>query len=376
MTPSGESLTWRIGDLTGAIEADSPAFLSYARQHMAPALCVPCPAPVISARLLWHERPPRARTDLTPGLAAMERPDRDLYVEKGRIAWFRIDDLRQLVLQARRAGEGLQVQGDYHFYLNRNPQRDRLRRVWERRALDARREKRFATLLYYLAYYPAMWWLENHAATHPLHAAGVAGERGAIVLAGPSGVGKSTLTVALTAAGGNPLSETFLLHRGRDLVAVPEPVLLDTFSQRWLGDGAAQLGRAPGSFVFERDGFHLEHNVRQAPAAAIVLPRRASPAGIAPLTPAVAHRRISGGHQLVKDMRRYWAFAAAFENLGSASEAEALMLQRERALAALVAAVPCWELRLTSDLSRAAVTDMLADIANRSGAGSLSAPAV
>lgn len=359
---SAEPLHWQIGTLTGVIEADQPAFVAYARQHMAPLLRAAPPraaAPAVTARLYWHERPPRARPELAPQIGDMERPDRDLYAGGGRIAWFRIDDFRQLVLQAQATGPTLHVRADYHFYLNRNPRRDRVRRWWEGRSLDARREKRFATLLYYLAYYPAMWWYETHAATHPLHAAAVTGERGAIVLAGPSGVGKSTLTVALTAAGGTPLSETFVLHQGRHLTAVPEPVLLDAFSQQWLAAGTAKLARAPGHFVFERAGFHLPQHVATAETAAIVLPRRAAAAGLVPLAPREAHRRISGGHQLVKDLRRYWAFAAALENLDASEGSAALMLRREQALAALVESVPCWELRLTQETPREQVTELL-----------------
>jgi len=372
-----DPLRVRIGAATVSVAADSAAFLDYARQHLAPLVAAtdeaPDDAPRIVARLRWHERPPQPRGAMVGRLDDMERPDRDLYVGAGRIAWFRIDDFRQLVLQAHWDGSTLSVRGDYHFFLNRTTWRDRLRRVVEARALARRREKRFATLLYYLVYYPAMWWHETLADSHPLHAAGVAGERGAMVLAGASGVGKSTLTVALTAAGGRPLSETFLLHRGRDMAAVPEPVLLDEWSRRWLDDGGATLAPMPGQFVFDRQGYHLPGHAAQAPAVALVLPRRARPAGAAQISAAEAHRRISAGHQLVKDMRRYWAFAAAFEQLSADDTARGLMERRERALAALTHDVPCWELRLGPELSRDQAIDILADICERSGGGGLAA---
>jgi len=372
---SPDELAFRVGASVGAVTADAADFLTYARQHMAPALVTAAGSqPQIRSHLRWHERPPQARNALVPGIEAMDRPDRDLYVAAQRIAWFRVDDFRDLVLQAQIDGESLQMQGDYHFFLSMSPWRDKLRRTWEARGLDRRREKRYATLLYYLAYYPAMWWHEAFAQAHPLHAAGVVGQNGAIVLAGPSGVGKSTLTVALMAAGGRPLAETFLLHRGREMTAVPEPVLLDAWSRRWLGDSVAELTRAPGQFVFDRQGYHLAANMVSAPAVAIVVPRRATAAGAAPIPAAEAHRRISTGHQLIKDMRRYWAFAAALEALAPAGEVAGLMARREAALADLTRQVPCWELRLSADLSCAAATEILAGIAERSGGGGLVAP--
>lgn len=367
----------RIGTVAGSVTADSPAFLAYARQHLTPLLAAeddaPAAGPRIVAQLRWHERPPQPRGAMAGGLNDMQRPDRDLYTGDGRIAWFRIDDFRQLVLQAHWDGETLYVRGDYHFFLNRSSWRDRLRRTVEARTLDHRREKRFATLLYYLVYYPAIWWHETFADSHPLHAAGVAGERGAIVLAGASGVGKSTLTVALAAAGGRPLSETFLLHSGRDMAAMPEPILLDAWSRRWLDDGGAILAPAPGQFVFDRQGYHLPGHTPQAPAVALVLPRRARPGGATQISAVEAHRRISAAHQLVKDMRRYWAFAAAFEHLTADETTSGLMERRERALAALTRDVPCWQLHLAPELSRAEAIDILADICERSGGGGLAA---
>lgn len=375
MSDTAGPLGFAIGDVAGVVRSNHAAFRQYARQHLGPIVCAPGgDSPCIRSELRWHERPPVGRETLVPDLGVYERPDRDLYVAGDRLAWFRIDDFRDLHLQVRWDGTSLAVEGDYHFFLNRSAWRDRLRRLWEARGLQARRRKRYATLLYYLIYYPAMWWHEIQRGAHPLHAAGVLGERGALVLAGPSGVGKSTLTVALTAAGGVPLAETFLLHRGTTMIAMPEPVLLDDWSRAWLDDATRGLSQVPGQFVFGRSGFHLDEPVAQAEAAAIIVPRRATPAGIAPITANEAQRRISGGHALIKDMRRYWAFAAALEKLAPEATTAGLMAAREAALARLTETLPCWELRLGPELTCAAATDLLAEVAQRSGAGGLAHP--
>lgn len=375
MSAAASPLGFAIGDVAGTVRTEHAAFVRYASQHLGPIVRAPGADPgAIRSRLRWHERPPVGRETLVPDLATFERPDRDLYVAGDRLAWFRIDDFRDLHLQVRWDGSALCVEGDYHFFLNRGAWRDRVRRLWEARGLAARRRTRYATLLYYLVYYPAMWWHETQRGAHPIHAAGVLGERGALVLAGPSGVGKSTLTVALTAAGGVPLAETFLLHRGATMIAMPEPVLLDDWSRAWLGAAPRGLTQVPGRFVFGRSGFHLDEPAGRAEAAAIVVPRRATPTGVAPLTAKEAQRRISGGHALIKDMRRYWAFAAALEKLAPESTTAGLMAAREAALGGLTEAVPCWELRLGPELTCAAATELLAEVAQRSGAGGLARP--
>ena len=70
---------------------------------------------------------------------------------------------------------------------------------------------------------------------HPIHAAGVLTGGGVVLLAGASGVGKSTLATALALEPGvGFLSDSVVLHRGLDVLPVREPVLLDAFSRRWL----------------------------------------------------------------------------------------------------------------------------------------------
>ena len=187
---------------------------------------------------------------------------------------------------------------------------------------------------------------------HPLHAAGVQTTRGLVLLAGASGVGKSTLSVALaTEPGAALLSDSFVMQRGTEVLPVREPVLLDAWSRRWLGERMAMLDAIDGCYGLNRDGFHLR--VPQlsdgGPAALLVLPRRAPHFRIRPVAAAEAQARVSAANLIINDLRRYWAFAAVLEQLQPAG----LVARREAELAKLTAEIPCVELGLTPEVTPA-----------------------
>jgi hypothetical protein len=355
-------LTFSLAGACGVLRSECAPLMSYAERHLQPLRLTPMRGvPVIEATLAWHESaPPADRRAGDPVLGAMDRVDRDLYVGPGRIDWFRIDDFRDLHLRVQWDGACLRVHGDYYFYLSRDPLRDRARRWLTGRQADAQRARRFTTLLYYLVYYPAFWWYETLHGFHPIHAAGVVSDAGAILLAGASGVGKSTLALALAASGGSLLSETFVLHRGTAILPVREPLLLDAASRAWLGDSMHGLEPVREGFVFARDGFHCVSGLAdEGEAAVVVLPHRAPATAVRALTGGEAHQRISASDQLVKDVRRYWAFAAALEPLAR----RGLMARREESLAKLTANTRCFEFAIGPDLGREQAVRMVTELA-------------
>jgi len=206
----------RLGDLEASLTSTCAPFMAYAAAHVVPLRIADQTTPRVQAVLRWHEgSPPRDRLAADPTLRHMERLDRDLYRGATQLAWFRIDELPNLHLRFTWDGELLHVDGDYYHRLSADPRRDWLKRVLFSRRLPALRRRRFTTLLYYLLYYPAFWWLERHQDLHPIHAAGVEIGNTVVVLAGPSGVGKSTLVTGLAATPvAQLLSDTFLLQRG------------------------------------------------------------------------------------------------------------------------------------------------------------------
>lgn len=356
-------------DLAGALvrfRCDLDALGAYAEAHLAPVRRSGDRdfRPVIDADLHWHEgAPPPAAA--YPEFAGTERLDRDLYAGPGRLLWLRIDELRDLHLRFRWDGEVLTVRGDYYHRLSTVAAGDRLRRLLYRGRLEELRRKRFTRLLYFLVYYPAFWWLEHVCDLHPIHAGAVDTPAGGIVLAGPSGVGKSTLTTALGAAAGcRLLSDTFVVQRGTEVRAVPEPLLLDRWSVEWLGDAATgleplahayALGR--GGYVLPRGGFAASTN-----AGVVVLPRRGPEHFLRRIDGAEALARIQAYDDIVNDLRRYRPLAAVLELL----DPTGLGAARQRALADLTTSAACFEMGLTPTLPREqAVRTLLATFDDR-----------
>lgn len=337
--------------------------LEYARAHFAPAedAAADDTPPAIDAEIHWHEaHPPRDAAAAYPEVRGAERLDRDLYRNGQQLVWLRIDELRDLHLRFDWNGQTLRVRGDYYHRLSTNAGGDRLRRLVYHNRMDALRRKRFTRLLYFGVYYPLFWWLERMRDTHPLHAGAVHTPRGALLLAGPSGVGKSTLTAALGSGDGAAiLSDTFTLHRGTEMWAVPEPMLLDRWSRDWLGEAAKELVGVEHGYALGRDGYSVPaaRFRARAEAAAIVLPHRAQRDSDTRLDPAAAVSRIEAYNDIVNDMRRYRPVAAVLELLDPTGLGRA----RVRNLEELTAAVPCWEIGLSPSLTRdQAVTRLLA----------------
>ena len=174
------------------------------------------------------------------------------------------------------------------------------------------------------------------------------------MLAGPSGVGKSTLVTGLASdPDARLLSDTFLLHHGAAVRAVPEPLLLDAWSRRWLGEGSALLQPIDHRYSLSRYGFHWpdERLSRGGPVRLLVFPQRAPTHYVRALAPAQAQGRIRAGDLIVNDLRRYWAFASILEVMNP----QPLVQERERSLAEFVASVPAVEIGLTAGVSRAAL---------------------
>jgi hypothetical protein len=349
----------QLAGLQASVTSRFSPFMDYAENHLAPLRIRPEEHPYIEASLAWHEHgPPRDRLAAYPWLRDMERIDRDLYRNETGLGWFRIDDLPSLHLRFTWDGERLRVHGDFFFHLSDDRRRDWLKRLVYHRRLPDLRRRRFTTLLYYLLYYPCFWWLERKRDLHPIHGGGVHLPDGVVVLAGPSGVGKSTLVTGLaTAPATRLLSDTFLLHSGTNVRPVPEPLLLDKWSQGWLGRHSAMMTGLNHRYCLARDGFHWKDERRSAGGTIrlLLFPHRATTHYVHPLSSVHARGRLRAGDLIVNDLRRYWAYASALELL----DPSPLVHAREENLALLVESLPIYEVGITPEITPAGVIAMI-----------------
>ncbi len=148
-----------------------------------------------------------------------------------------------------------------------------------------------------LLQYPAMWWASTRGMV-PLHAPVCTARDVPVMLAGPGGVGKTTLLAAELELGGAATSDNLCVTDGRRCWGVVEPLRLETAEGRRMPHGRREAplrSRAsclsPEMVVVLRRGFGATAEVRLCPAAA-------------------AARELAGGTYMAGELRRYWAFSA------------------------------------------------------------------
>jgi len=344
-------LQGQLAGISFEVKTTYQPFLAYARSHLHELLSHEVRLPVeLSSWLEWREGQPQRTPSVGSDWRTMLRVDRDLYVGERHFEWFRVDDLRDLFLRVRFGADQVEVIGRFFFRVAGSRLVDRLRRILRWREVRHWRRRRFPTLVSYLVYYPCWWLSEARGIGHPIHAAGVETPWGVVLLAGASGVGKSTLAIALASEEGHRLlSDSFVLQRGRRVFAVPEPILLDRSSQAWLGPRAQILLPIGEKYLLDRRGFRVGAEKRSAGGEvfAILFPRRGPRTYMRPIEPKLAHQWLSSGNLMINDLRRYFAFAAVWEQLSPSG----LVAERERQLAALVENTRCFELSVATNWS-------------------------
>jgi hypothetical protein len=147
-----------------------------------------------------------------------------------------------------------------------------------------------------LTQYPVLWWAGVHGRA-PLHVSAMSVGRRVVVLAGPSGVGKSTIVRQALAGGGHATSDNLAVSDGVDVFGLVEPLKSDT-------------GR----------GRRTSHGRREEPLRSAA--PRLSPDVVAVVSlgngrPAVSRvdapeavRALVTSTYIAGELRRYWAFAA------------------------------------------------------------------
>ncbi len=182
-----------------------------------------------------------------------------------------------------------------------------------------------------LLQYPALWRASIRGRA-PLHASACTVGELRPLLAGPGGVGKSTLLAQELAAGGHAISDNLCVSDGITAWGVVEPMRVEGGTGRSMPHGRGEIrmpGRvaalAPNVLVVLRRGQDEVANLRSCGAAAVA-------------------RSLITGTYMAGELRRYWGFAAtltAGTELGpSQSPVEAIARQLASRLPAVEVVLP------------------------------------
>jgi hypothetical protein len=187
-----------------------------------------------------------------------------------------------------------------------------------------------------LLHYPALWWASLQGRV-PLHVSVTAGPGGVTMLAGPSGVGKSTLLAAGLQRGETATADNVCACDSHSAFGLVEPLRLD---------GAG--GTGPAAPHGRREYPFSGRQSRLDPDRVVVL-RRGLPADHAPavrqLLPGEAARELVTGTYMAGELRRFWPFAATLALATGLGPAHPDVTGVATALADRL---PCLEIRLAS----------------------------
>jgi hypothetical protein len=183
-----------------------------------------------------------------------------------------------------------------------------------------------------LLQYPALWWAGVNGRA-PLHAPACTAGAATPLLAGPGGVGKTTLLGRELAAGGAATSDNLTVSDGATVWGLVEPMRAEGLGGRRMPHGRAE-GRLPGRVPELR------------PDRVVVLRRgQGDAATVRPCAPEAAARALVAGTYVAGELRRYWPYAAllaAGTGLGPAHPPVG------RVAAELADRLPCTEVVLAS----------------------------
>jgi hypothetical protein len=175
-------------------------------------------------------------------------------------------------------------------YRWRPPSRDRVaaRVLRSRFHLLAR-----ATLLQY----PVLWWAGTRGRA-PLHASGCTSSDGPALVTAQSGVGRSTLIMAETRAGGWTTGDNLGVGDGVSFWGLTEPARVQGGTGRRMPHGRQEA-------VLPNRVAALD------PGCVVVLVRGAEAASATACDPEFAARALVTSTYMAGELRRYWSFAAA-----------------------------------------------------------------
>ena len=296
------------------VHCDYAPLVDYVREHLGgevgPAT-TPFAGADLDVRCLWSE----GELDDEPGsavllsecapVAPLERIGKRMLGNADDLLWLDPQRMLGLQLRVRRRERGWEFIVAYRYHPGAKHRHDA--REYE--------YKKFFSLMSYLVHYPVFWHLERTRGFALIHAASLGTGMGAVMVGGLGGVGKTTLSLALSRQPGFTLgAENLSLTDGATVLPVHEPLRLDPRSLELLGE---MRGLTPMRFPA---GFKAKHLLHARPAAseppwtprALYLPHF-STRRVTRLSPAEAAERFMAMNRLTLEVDDYVWFASALD---------------------------------------------------------------
>jgi hypothetical protein len=192
-----------------------------------------------------------------------------------------------------------------------------------------------------LLQYPALWWAGRKGRA-PLHASvctlGRDGAARTVMIAGPGGVGKSTLIQAELCAGARCTCDNLCTSDGRTAWGVVEPMRVQDDSRLPFASGGRRMPHG------RRETRWPSRTASLTPDMLVVLRRGTSDTPVVhPLDPEPAARVLVTGTYMAGELRRYWQYASTLALGTGVGSAHAAV---EKVAGALAAQLPCREVVL------------------------------
>lgn len=185
-----------------------------------------------------------------------------------------------------------------------------------------------------LVHYPALWWAALHGLA-PLHVSVLELDGVAVLLAGPGGVGKSSLVARELEAGASATCDNLAASDGGTAFGVLEPLRLPA--------GAGDAGGARAAHG--RREFPWHGHVPQLSPDLVVVVRRgdAEAEAVRPVPADAAARALVAGTFAAGELRRFWSLCAV---LGLATGRGPVLPAVDDVARTLTDRLPCYELEL------------------------------
>ena len=210
----------------------------------------------------------------------------------------------------------------------------------ERAAAALLRQRRRALEAQVLLHHPALWSALSVGGLTPLHVSVLEVEGTAVLLAGPGGVGKSSLVAEAMAAGARATCDNLGVSDGRTVHGLVEPLRLPAD----VGGPGTDSSRAGARAAHGRREHRWSGRVASLRPELVVVVRREdhAPTRLRPVRPERAARALVAGTYAAGELLRFWPLVAQLALAGIGPVHPSL----EQTAARLTESLPCYELTL------------------------------